>query len=433
MGETMSARNVANDNDSPTLDGGLRELVTLEGALDRESLDWIASTVRALTPELAEGARQADRAYRIPTENLEKIRAAGLLNVLVSVERGGLGGDVFNGRNVLPFVIAMEELARVDMSTAHCFQVHNHTANFLEKACRPDQAHRYLGTDATLEGAGPGGGLLCWVGSEPGRTARPDHYETVATPVVGGYVVSGIKNYATNATVAKWLLTHTRRADADGAGDRESMQMMMIRSDAKGVEIDDSWWRPSGMRACVSPKVVLHEVFVPEEDLVADPGFYGRSGLGARVHMGFAANYLGASQGMLDFLLTYLAERGTRKDPHTQRSIGEIRVAISSARLMVYNAALAWAAWDLHEAEQMSLAAKFQALAVAEMTADKAARAAGSSALFETYSLERVLRDLRVHSLHAHMDSTAQMIGMDLLGFAVDAANQQLLVPSGAS
>lgn len=417
----MNALNVAHDNGSQDPEGGLADFIALEAPLDRASLDWIASTIRSLAPELAEGARQADRAYRIPGENMELIRRAGLLKVLVSPERGGLGGDVFHGRNVLPFVVAMEELARVDMSTAHCFQVHNHTSNFLETVCRPDQSDRYLGS---------GAGLLCWVGSEPGHTARPDQYETVATPVEGGYVVSGVKSYATNATAADWLLTHTRRADADGAGDGASMQMMMIRTDADGVEIDDTWWRPSGMRACVSPKVILRDVFVPEEDLVADPGYYGRSGLGARVHMGFAANYLGASQGILDFLSSYLAERGTRKDPHTQRAVGQIRVAITSARLMVYNAALAWAIRDVREAEQTSLAAKFQALAVAEVVADKAVRAAGSSALFETHPLERILRDLRVHALHAHMDSTAQMIGMDLLGFAVDAANQQLLIPS---
>jgi alkylation response protein AidB-like acyl-CoA dehydrogenase len=412
---------------------GWDEFARIDGAVDKALIDRIVSSIHGFREQLAATAIEADRSYQLPLANIEWLAEAGLLDMLISVERGGLGADALGGQNPLPFVISMEELARIDMSTAHCFQVHNHAANFLELVCTPEQADRYLtgGVPRYASEDSRIRNLFAWVGAEPGSTADPGRSNTTATRVTGGFVVTGVKQYATNATAATWILLTARPVGTDHSPAAQA-QMMMVPARSPGVEIDDSWWRPTGMRACVSPRVTLHEVFVPDEDVIGGEHYSGQSGAGVRVHLGFAANYLGAAQSILDFVNGYIPQRKTHRDPHTQRALGEIGVAVTSARLMLYNAALAWRTLDPRTAGRLSLAAKYQALAIAESVADTAVRASGSLALFEDHPLEKVLRDLRVHSLHAHMDSTAQMLGMETLGFVIDPATQQFVSPAPA-
>jgi alkylation response protein AidB-like acyl-CoA dehydrogenase len=394
-------------------------------ALDHETRQ-IAGNIESLRTQFRERAAKNDRERALPLENLADLHEAGVFNLLVSQERGGLGSDVISGSKVLPFVVAMEELARADMSTAHSYQVHNHAANILEHACRSDQIERYL--QPSIEHGVP----FCWVASEPGRTSNPLQFDTVAQPAPGGFVVTGLKNYATNAQAADWILIHVARSDLrkQGLGDIESSQLMMIRRDSEGVEIDASWWNPTGMRACVSPKLTLNQVFVPEADLVAEPGFYVKSHFGSRFHLGIAANYLGASQSMLDFVTEYLPAHGNSNSPLTQRAVGEIARNVWAARALVRLAAYSWQHVSVQEAELLSLAAKHQAITSADRVADLVVQVSGSTALFEGQWLERVIRDLLVLKQHAHADTSAQILGMGILGKLFDPVTKQYLVES---
>lgn len=383
----------------------------------------IAARIRGLAPTVMENARRADEAREIPLASFAALRERGVLNVLVSEALGGFGADVFAGADTMLFVEAVAELGRLDMSTAHCFQVHNHTANLLETLCPADQAARYLG-----EARADGSGLLSWAGSEPGLIGRGMAYETLAEPVDGGYRVNGLKSYATNATVADWILIHAKRADLPGEGDSTSMQMMMVPREAAGVTVDASGWQPMGMRGCVSPMVRLADVFVPDRDLVGEPGTYGREGLGGDVHLGFSANYLGVSRGMLEYARERAMSRGIGKDPHTQRMLGECRTMIESARALVSEAALADVE-RLDARRTAAIIAKNQSMATAEEVARRAMRISGSSALFAGEPLERAVRDLNVQALHTHADTSAQMLGLEVLEVDFDRANQQIVVP----
>ena len=140
----------------------------------------------------------------------------------------------------------------------------------------------------------------------------------------------------------------------------------------------------------------------------------------AKFHLSFAAQYLGAAEGIFVFLGDYLPKRGTASDPYTQLRAGEIRVGTDSARWMIYRAAWLWTRGDHVAAELYSMQAKFRAIENAVIAMDKAAQIAGSSAFLNSVPMARYFRDLRIHTLHENLDKTAKTVGAYFLGEEFD-------------
>lgn len=392
--------------------------------LDKRHLD-IQEKFRAVaTTAVAETARKHDAEASVPTEMMAALHDAGLYKLCVPEANGGNGTSFVTGHDPLPFLIGIEEIARVDMGSAHCFQVHGHSCMMLAHACNPSQAERYFGP--VIER----GASISWTGSEPGRTARGQYnLQSDAIKKDGGYLLNGIKNYGTNASVAEWNIV---ALSSDQGEIPDNFLMVMIPAGAEGFEVDASWWDPTGMRSAVSPKLTLKDVFVPDEDVLVGPGYYPRERLGSRWHLGFGASHLGAAQGMFDFILEYLPKRGTTGDPHSQRAIGEMKMRLTAARDMLYHAGLLWSTDNLAKAEEYSLMAKLYCIMTAEWMVGETIRVVGSTALLKSFDLERAVRDIHIHSTHANLYSTAQLIGRSALGLDFDATQQQIAVEAKA-
>jgi alkylation response protein AidB-like acyl-CoA dehydrogenase len=378
--------------------------------------------VRARAREVAQQvtakfAAQHDAAYSVPMETMAALHRNGVLNICIDKKLGGQGTGMLNGVDPLAYLLVIEELGRVDMSAAHCFQIQAHTCQLFTAAGSDDQKERYL--RPAFEKAA----LFSWTGSEPGRTAR-GQYNLIsdAKRRNGGYLLNGTKNFATLANVAVWNVIAVTVADMPSP---ENFLLVTVPHGAKGFVVDEAWWRPTGMRGAVSPKLELHDIEVPERDVVVGPGFYPKSQFGARLHLGFAANHVGAAQGMLDFAIEYLPKRGTAGNPHSQRSIGEMAMRIEAARQMVYAAARLWEGTPRDGAAEYSLMAKLLAIATAEWMVNETIRIVGSTALLEQYPLNRFARDVHVHSTHANLHNTAQTIGRSALKMNFDATAQQ--------
>lgn len=365
----------------------------------------------------AKFAAKHDAEYSVPMETLKALHQAGLQKLCIDRRLGGDGTGMLTGVDPLAYLLVIEELGRIDMSAAHCFQVDAHTCQMLTAAASDDQKERYL-RPALERGA-----LFSWTGSEPGRTAR-GQYALVsdAKPIKDGYLLNGVKNFATLANKADWNVIAVTVPDLPSP---DNFLLVMVPRDAKGFEIDEAWWRPMGMRGAVSPKLNLHNLEVPGRDVIQGPGFYPKSQFGARLHLGFAANHLGASLGLLDFAVDYLPKRGTANNPHSQRVIGEMRMQIEAARNMIYTAARMWEGTPRGEAAEYSLMAKLMAISTAEWMVNETIRVVGSSALLEQYPLHRFARDIHVHSTHANLHNTAQAIGRAVLQMKFDPTEQQ--------
>lgn len=372
------------------------------------------------TTTVAQHARRLDSEAAPPNEMMATLHEAGLLKLCVPKEVGGDGTSFVAGHDPLPFLIGIEEIARVDMGSAHCFQVHGHSCMMLSHACNAEQRERYLRPVVEQ------GQVVSWTGSEPGRTARGQYnLQSDAVKQKGGYLLNGIKNYGTNASIADWNIV---AVSSDQGPIPDNFLMVMIPAGAKGFKVDASWWDPTGMRSAVSPKLVLTDVFVPDADVLVGPGYYPRERLGSRWHLGFGASHLGAAQGMFDFVLEYLPKRKTGDDPHSQRTVGEMRMRLTAARDLLYHAGSLWSGDDLAKAEEYSLMAKLFCIMTAEWMVTETIRVVGSTALLRTFDLERAIRDIHIHSTHANLHSTAQLIGRAALGLSYDATQQQIAV-----
>ena len=361
--------------------------------------------------KFAPRAAEHDVQATTPSLNMEEFHRAGLLGLTISEDLGGMGSGVM-GTDPLLYLLAVEQTARYDLSTAQCLHIHCHGAHLVDQICGLATRTEVLGQ--VLER----GALLNATGSEPGRTSRGLYkLVTEAKRVDGGYVLNGMKNYATLAEVVGY---HVIFAGIAGEPPSEGHVGFVIPDATPGISVVPGSWNPMGMRGAVSPNVLLEDCFVADRYVLGTPGTYPRERWQAKFHLGFAAQYLGATEGIFDYLKEYLPKRGTTGDAYAQLRMGEIRIGIDSVRWLIYRAAWLWQRREIVDAELFSMVAKHRAIENAVMTMDKAAQIAGSSAFGADLPLSRLFRDLRVHTLHENLDKTAATIGRFHLGEAFD-------------
>lgn len=356
-------------------------------------------------------AARHDRAASLPIDNLNDMRDAGFLKLTISADLGGFGSGA-RGTDPLLYLLALEQIARNCMSTAQCLHIHSHGAHYVDQVGTPAQRQKMLGR-VVEEGV-----MFNSTGSEPGRTSRGLYkLLTTAERVDGGYRLNGVKNYATLADAVAYHIIYAGRPDMELPGGHVGVA---VPDGTPGFRIVPGSWDPMGMRAAVSPTVELTDCFVPDQYVLGEPGLYPRARWQAKYHLGFAAQYLGGTQGIIDTLRDYLPRRGTTKDSFTQLRMGEIVVGTESVRWLIYRAAWLWTRGDEQRAELAAMLAKHRAIDNAVICMDKAAQIAGSSAFLGDAPLSRLFRDLRVHTLHENVDRTAATLGQDSLGETFD-------------
>lgn len=379
-----------------------------------ETEDMKALRQLAITKFRARG-RGYDEDCSMPVENINELHEGGWLMTTVSPELGGKGSNLETD-DPATYLQAQRTIAQGCAGTAHCYQVTNHTAWCLEKAGTPRQKEKFLAPMRKKPFLG------AFVGSEPKRK-HMYQLTTTAKRVDGGYIVNGEKNYATNAAIMGFAIIF---AAIEGVEDYNlNHQMLIIEPDMPGVSMDHTWYRPNGMRAAPSPIIYLKDVFVPDENVLGQPGDYPRQRWQGKFHLGFTATYLGAAEGMYDWYLDYVRGRGRGKDGLIQLRTGEMKVSLDAARALFHQAIVSWKTKPVVEAELISMSAKSMAGHVAFELSHKIIHAAGSTSLFDEFPLSRSIRDLETHVLHAGHDRTAQIIGQSQLGETFDSTLQR--------
>jgi alkylation response protein AidB-like acyl-CoA dehydrogenase len=253
------------------------------------------------------------------------------------------------------------------------------------------------------------GVLLTGCGAEP-QGVPP----STATRVESGFLVNGMKHYATNATLAEWFWIGSVSFE-----DQPRALMLMVHRDTPGLKIDAEMWRPIGMRACVSPWITLKNCFVPEENLLGRPGqFLGENWLG-KINFAFTANYLGSARAIYDWGLSYVRQRGGGKDAYRQLRLGELKSLLDASRLLLYGAVRMFKQ-DPDAAMVAAHEAKWMAKEMLEKVMWSVAEVCGSTSLFQKHPLERFYRDMHLHMLHGRHDIAAQIVGAAELGEPYD-------------
>lgn len=393
--------------------------------------------VQAVARELARDAFAAralrhDQSAEVPLDNIADMRSQGLLGLVIGRDIGGAGGGI-QGDDPLAYLLALEQIAQVCLATSHCLQVHSHAAHYIDQTATGEQRQRILG-DVIANGA-----LMTTLGSEPGRTARGARNQTTAQALDrGGWQLDGVKNYATLASACKYLLVLADSAfdAANGAlspqGERFAANervALAVPVAAAGVSFVEGSWDPLGMRAAVSPTLKFEAVQVGWADTIGASNQHFSGQWSVKADLGFAAQYVGAAEGILQLAIIAINRRGTTDDPHVQRHLGRLRFAIDGARGLLYRAAWLWTQADKAAAAQASLGAKHQAIDVAQQLLDVVVQIVGPSHFGAASELARHYRDLRFLTMREHLDRTAAQVGKELLqgrGAAAGASSAAL-------
>jgi alkylation response protein AidB-like acyl-CoA dehydrogenase len=382
----------------------------------RAAVDRVGELARE---RFAPRAAEYDRTGAFPDEDFADLRDAGLLAPTVPRESGGLGlgpqlGDAFG------LWMMTKEIAAADLSLARCWEGHANSLVLVDALGSAEQRERWFAGVVDR-----GEKWVAWSGEPQAR--KPGEAQRFGTSVErsdGGWTVSGSKAFATSATGADWAILLVDPAGPGGArhADQggEGLLMTACRLDDPTVSVDESWWDPIGMRATASHVVHFDATFVPDADVIGDPGSYLREGWQTAFIPHYAASFLGAAQAAYEYALDYVAHQGKGGDPYVQQRVGQMLVNVESAHLWLHHVARLWDAGGRAEAQVAGSRARHAVEHLAERTVHHCIRACGARSLVRPSPVERILRDLTFYLRHDNDDHILATIGRAALGEAHD-------------
>lgn len=364
-------------------------------------------------PELAAHAARHDADGTFVSEALPLLREAGLLAMAVPTELGGPGAT--------PREVAMvqRELARHCGSTALATAMHQHVVAFTAWRYR----RQMPGAEATLRRVVDDGIVLVSTGGADFTRPRG-----TATKVEGGYTVSGRKVFASQSRFGDVMSTMFAFDDPEQG---QRVLNMAVPVAADGVTVLDNW-DTLGMRGTASNDIVLEDVFVPDERVIAsrpygviDPPLLVIGSIAMPI---IAAVYLGVAEAAYEAAVASVSNRaggsgGGADDPLVQRQIG-----LMAHRLRVASWALDGAFEVVGDDPDPSLdrfaaamSAKREIALAGVEVCDIAMEVGGGAAFFRGSTIERCYRDIRAAKFHPLApEATLRHAGRMALGLPVD-------------
>ena len=355
--------------------------------------------VRELGPAFAQRAPGYDRETAFPFENYAELREAGMLGLCIPERYGGMGASFQDYMHV------SAELARYCPMTALTYNMHSQTtlwtgvlADDLEMPPAVRERHERIRSDLyrwILED----GAIMSQPLSEGIARGATAGVATTATPVPGGFHVSGRKVFASLAGAAH-AYNFTCRVPGE-----EGLRFLSVRSDNPGVRIVGDW-DPLGMRGTDSRTLVFEDAFVEADDeLLPTGGFDQLAQRWPHVYLTLTPTYIGLTRAVVDFVQGYLGSTPppgipARRDvPAKQWAWAEIQIAYERSRSL-WECAVAEAGLDpTPEQLRRAWAASYTAMETAPEVAALAIRACGGGSLMRNLPLEQHYRDARCGSV----------------------------------
>jgi alkylation response protein AidB-like acyl-CoA dehydrogenase len=358
--------------------------------------------------EIAPVAEELDRDKRFPYEIVAKMGELGLMGIPFPERYGGGGADT------LSYILAVEELARVDSSV-----------------CITMAAHTSLGTmpihlwgtseqkDEWLPELCSGRRLAAFGLTEPEAGSDAGNTRTRARLEDGDWVIDGAKQFITNAgTEITGCVTITARTDegrssTEGNGRRE-ISNIIVPNGTPGYEQGEPY-RKMGWNASDTRPLSFDSCRVPESNLLGRRGDGFKHFLhildGGRI--GVSAMGVGLAQGALDEALAYAKERRAFGQPISrfqaiQAKLADVSAEIEAARLLTYKAAI------LKDREEpftlVAAQAKLKTGRLAVRASEEAVQIHGGYGYIEEYPVCRFYRDAKVLTIGEGTDEVQQMV-----------------------
>src|SRR3989440_4693033 len=355
---------------------------------DQQALRKLARDVAER--ELAPNARHWDETEEFPDASWDALRKADLFGITVGEQYGGMGmGD-------LEAAIALEELARVDVSSAILAQlIYN----------GPPRAIEHLGSDALKERwlpvAASGEGLFCIGISESEAGSAVNHMRARLRPDGDGFRLNAYKNYVTGGHKAAACLVWCRFPDSVGT---KGIGAVVVDLESPGVTVAGTHVK-MGLRATSEAELAFDDVRIEPEDVLlwGDPAnsesFKTLISHINHERCGNAAMCVGAAQGALEYAVQYMTERKlgdkTLADfQGLQWKVADMATQVEGARMLLQRAVHMAGPHGTPPPLRTAMA-KTAANLAAKFVCDEAIQLLGGYGFSREYPVERVYRDIR--------------------------------------
>lgn len=363
--------------------------------------------------ELKPGVIERDSKMQYPYEQVRKMAELGFMGMMVSPEYGGGGMDS------LSYVIAMEEISKVDSSCSVIMSVNNSLVCWgIETFGNEEQKRKYLPKLASGE----------WIGSfclsEPEAGSDATSQRTTAVDMGDYYLLNGTKNWITNGGTSK---VHLVIAQTDVEKGHRGINVLIVETDWEGVTIGAKEDK-LGIRASDTHTIMYNDVKVPKANRIGEDGFGFKFAMktlsGGRI--GIAAQALGIAAGAYELSVAYSKEREAFGKPISQHQaiafkIADMATEIEAARLLVYRAA---AMKDLGQNyDQAAAMAKLYASEVAMRHTVEAVQIHGGYGFVKEYHVERLMRDAKITQIYEGTSEVQRIV------ISRNVLNGELYVP----
>jgi len=369
----------------------------------------LRDTVREFArQEVAPVAEELDRTKAFPYEIVAKMGELGLMGIPFPEEYGGGGADT------LAYVLAVEELARIDSSVCITLAAHTSLGTMpIHLWGTDEQRSEWLPNLCSGERLAAFGLTEPEAGSDAGAT------RTTAKLDDGEWVVNGAKQFITNSgTEISGCVTIT--AVTGGSDGQREISNIIVPNGTPGYEPGEPY-RKMGWNASDTRPLAFDDCRVPEANLLGRRGEGFKQFLhildGGRI--GVAAMGVGLAQGALDEAISYARERRAfgrqiSKFQAIQAKIADISAQIEAARLLTYRAALQK---DRGESFTLTAAqAKLITGRLAVRATEEAVQIHGGYGYIEEYPVCRFYRDAKILTIGEGTDEVQQMVIARQLG-----------------
>ena len=340
--------------------------------------------------ELIKDVLERDEKGEMPLEHVKNLTELGFFGMMVDPEWGGGGMDT------LAYVLAMEELSKVDSATSVILSVHNSLVSYgVEKYCNDVQKEKYLRPLATGERIG------AFLLSEPEAGSDATSQKTSGEDKGDHYLINGTKNWITSANLGSIYIvivqTHPEKK-------HHGINALIVDKDTPGITLaphEDKM----GMRSSDTHSVMFTDVKVPKENRIGEDGFGFKFAMraleGGRI--GIASQAVGIAAGAMQRAIQYSKERkafGKLISEHQAIAfkLSDMAVKLEAARNLVYKAA--WLKDNGHPYGIASAMAKqFAADAAMEITTE-AVQVLGGYGYVKEYHVERLMREAKLTQIY---------------------------------
>ncbi|WP_339610858.1 acyl-CoA dehydrogenase [uncultured Planktosalinus sp.] len=340
--------------------------------------------------ELLPGVIERDNKQEFPYEQIKKMGELGFMGMMVPPEYGGSGMDT------TAYVLAMEEISKIDASASVVMSVNNSLVCYgLYAYGTEEQKQKYLVPLAS----GQKLGAFCL--SEPEAGSDATSQKTTAIDKGDHYILNGTKNWITNGGNADIYLVI---AQTDKEKKHRGINAFIVEKGMPGFEVGPKEDK-LGIRGSDTHTLNFNDVKIPKENRIGEDGFGFKFAMktlsGGRI--GIAAQALGIASGAYELARDYSKIRkafGTEICNHQAIAfkLADMLVEIECARHLVMKAA-----WEKDQGLNYDMSgamAKLKASEVAMKVAVEAVQVHGGNGYVKEYHVERLMRDAKITQIY---------------------------------